>query len=194
MTARAALIVSVVALVFSMAGGAVAASVITGRQIKNSSLTGADIKNRSLTTSDLSTKTRTGLTGKTGPAGPAGAVGATGPAGSQGPAGQQGAAGASPAVAYASFGNGGYDATHSKNVVKTANGGSSYSVCIDFAVPVDVALATAHENGTTVSTLTRQGNGVESYCPANQGYDVAVFAAQNGNPIQGFKNFDVVGY
>jgi hypothetical protein len=77
-----ALVVATVAVVLSAAGGAVAASQITGRQIKNSSLTGADVRNKSLTPADF----RGTVRGRTGPAGPQGAAGAPGPAGPQGPA------------------------------------------------------------------------------------------------------------
>ena len=69
-----ALVLAVIALVFATAGGATAATLITGKQIKNSSITGADVKNKSLTKSDFK-----------------GSV--TGPPGAQGPAGPQGPAG-----------------------------------------------------------------------------------------------------
>ncbi|WP_370249948.1 hypothetical protein [Nocardioides sp.] len=49
----AALIVAILALVVSMSGTAVAAKMLTGKDIKDSSLTGKDVKNGSLTASDL---------------------------------------------------------------------------------------------------------------------------------------------
>jgi hypothetical protein len=75
------------------AGGAVAGSLITGKQIKNGTVTGADIKNKSITTKDLATsaRPRAGSPGVVGPPGPAGA---TGPTGSQGARGATGPAGA----------------------------------------------------------------------------------------------------
>jgi hypothetical protein len=75
-----ALVVSIVALVFALAGGATAATLITGKQVKNGSLTGVDVKDRSLTAKDFKGSLR-GPTGPSGLPGPAGAPGQTGPAG-----------------------------------------------------------------------------------------------------------------
>jgi hypothetical protein len=61
-----------VAVALSASGGAVAGSLITGKQVKDGSLTGKDVKDGSLGTPDLATGTRTDLTG------PAGAPGANG--------------------------------------------------------------------------------------------------------------------
>lgn len=47
------LIVSIVAVVIASAGSATAATVITGKQIRNGSVTGRDIKNRSISRADL---------------------------------------------------------------------------------------------------------------------------------------------
>jgi hypothetical protein len=96
-----ALMVATVALVAGMAGSATAASLITGKQIKNESLTGADVKDGSLKTRDLARGARNDLAGERGPrgrSGPAGAVGASGPAGPAGPAGPVGPPGQSAAV------------------------------------------------------------------------------------------------
>jgi hypothetical protein len=88
-------LVAAVILALSLSGGAMAAKLITGKQIKDNSVTTADIKNGSLKSLDLSAATIAELqNGATGPQGPAGADGATGPAGPQGPAGAAGAAGA----------------------------------------------------------------------------------------------------
>lgn len=79
------------------AGGAVAGSLITGKQVKDGSLTSADIKDKSLGTTDLSTAARkvlAGQAGPSGPAGPAGPPGAAGPTGPVGPVGPVGATGA----------------------------------------------------------------------------------------------------
>jgi hypothetical protein len=78
--------VSVIAVVLALGGTATAASLITGKQIKNSSVTGADIKNKSLTAADFSGSVRgaqgiQGARGLQGLPGPAGAAGAAGPAG-----------------------------------------------------------------------------------------------------------------
>lgn len=104
---RPATVISVVALVVASAGSATAASLISGKQVKNNSLTGADIKNsslrgadirnRSLTQSDLSTATVNALKGKQGPAGPAGPQGPQGLKGDTGAKGDKGDIGPSTA-------------------------------------------------------------------------------------------------
>ena len=63
------------ALFLSATGGAVAGSMITGKQIKNGTVTTKDIKDQSLLTGDLSTDTVTALRGQTGATGPTGAPG-----------------------------------------------------------------------------------------------------------------------
>jgi len=62
-------------LLFGGVSGAVASTMITGRQIKNGTVTGADIKNGSLTGVDLSATTKAALRGNTGPKGAAGTSG-----------------------------------------------------------------------------------------------------------------------
>lgn len=57
-----------------MGGTAVAARLITGKEIKNASITGVDIKNKSLTARDF----RGSVVGPTGPVGPPGAPGLAG--------------------------------------------------------------------------------------------------------------------
>jgi hypothetical protein len=79
---RNKLVVWVVALLFVVAGSATAASLITGKQVKNGSLTGLDVKDRSLTARDF----KGSLRGPVGPAGTPGAAGATGATGPAGPA------------------------------------------------------------------------------------------------------------
>jgi hypothetical protein len=76
-----ALVVSVLALVLALTGGAVAAG-ITGGQITNNTITGKDVKNRSLTKADFRGSVRgprgfQGAAGPQGPAGPAGIAGIT---------------------------------------------------------------------------------------------------------------------
>ncbi|MEI5673328.1 MULTISPECIES: hypothetical protein [unclassified Nocardioides] len=63
-----------VALIATAGGGAVAGTLITGRQIKDDTVTTKDIKNRSLRTKDLSTATVAGLRGGAGAAGAPGLV------------------------------------------------------------------------------------------------------------------------
>src|SRR3954470_6842134 len=81
------MVVSIVALVVACSGGAVAAVVITSKQIKNGTIQLGDI-NKS------ARKSLAGKKGPAGPSGPAGARGLAGPAGPAGPAGAAGAAGA----------------------------------------------------------------------------------------------------
>ena len=78
-----ALIVSCIAVFLAFTGGAVAASKISGKQIKDSSITGKDIKNDSLTAKDIAGQ----LQGPRGPAGQRGPQGPAGPGGSGGSGG-----------------------------------------------------------------------------------------------------------
>jgi hypothetical protein len=92
------LVVAAALLMVGSAGGAVAGSLITGKQIKDGTITSADVKDRSLATTDLSPAAITALAGRSGPAGatgPAGPAGATGQAGVPGATGPVGPAGAS---------------------------------------------------------------------------------------------------
>jgi hypothetical protein len=86
-----AAVVTVVA-VLSAGSGAVAGSLITGKQIKNGSVASADIKNKSITRADLAPRARA-TRGTTGPAGPRGAAGPQGPTGERGQPGTPGAQG-----------------------------------------------------------------------------------------------------
>ena len=108
---RSIALVCVTAMVVSGAT-ATAASLITGKNVKNGSLTGADIKKKSIPMGDLSKSTQTmirkGLTsptslsggsapGNQGESGSAGAAGANGTNGANGTAGANGANGANGA-------------------------------------------------------------------------------------------------
>lgn len=82
-----AMVVAVIALVVASAGSAVAATLITSKQIKNGTIQ----------TVDISKKARTALKGQrgaVGPTGPQGLQGQQGLPGEQGPKGDTGAAGA----------------------------------------------------------------------------------------------------
>jgi hypothetical protein len=81
-----------------VAGGATAATVVTGADIKNGTITSIDVKDRSLAAVDLSAAARASLKGATGPRGPAGAVGPVGPQGDPGAEGATGATGADGAT------------------------------------------------------------------------------------------------
>jgi hypothetical protein len=71
----------VLALLLAASSGAVAAKMITGKQIKNNTVTSADIKNKSLKLKDLHPGTVSALEGEAGPAGAEGPAGPVGPAG-----------------------------------------------------------------------------------------------------------------
>ena len=97
-----AMIVALVALFSSLAGGATAAKLLTGKQIANKSITGKDVKPRSLTGKHVKNRSLKAKdfkrgqlpAGEMGPEGPAGPAGAEGPAGSAGPEGDRGPIGA----------------------------------------------------------------------------------------------------
>jgi hypothetical protein len=93
-----AVVIALVALFASLAGGATAASLITGDDVADSSLTGADVRDGSLGARDLAPKaqaaaTKRGRRGRRGPRGPRGLRGAAGANGLQGPAGPSGPTG-----------------------------------------------------------------------------------------------------
>ncbi len=109
-----AMVVAVIALIAGLGGGAYAATLVTGAQIKNNSITGADIRNSSLTGNDIRNESLSGADVKNGSLQAAdlsaaakaslravGVAGASGPAGPQGLAGPPGAVG--PSNTYAAF-------------------------------------------------------------------------------------------
>jgi hypothetical protein len=75
-----ALILSCIAVFLAFTGGAVAATKINGKQIKDGSITGKDIKNDSLTAKDITGQLAgpRGQDGQRGPQGPAGPAGSGG--------------------------------------------------------------------------------------------------------------------
>ena len=91
-TTAAALLLGA-ALIVSSTGGAVAGSLITGKQVKDSSLTGKDVKDKSLGAVELAPDATAALTGPAGPRGAQGAPGAAGAAGPAGPSGPKGPTG-----------------------------------------------------------------------------------------------------
>ena len=91
---RPGTVIATLALCLAISGTAGAASMISGKQIKNSTVTGADIKRGSIPAEDLSPAARRLLQGTSGPSGAQGAAGPPGPAGSPGPVGPAGEAGA----------------------------------------------------------------------------------------------------
>lgn len=95
---QASTVIAGVALFAALGGSATAATLISGKDIKNASITGKDVKNRSLGTKELTKSTVKSLRGKAGPQGAKGATGNTGPAGTPGTAGAPGAPGATNVV------------------------------------------------------------------------------------------------
>src|SRR3954447_25854069 len=77
------MLVALVALVMATTGSAVAASLITSKQIKDGTITAKDINKKAL-------KSLKGKTGKSGATGAAGSQGPVGPKGSDGAAGAKG--------------------------------------------------------------------------------------------------------
>jgi hypothetical protein len=100
-----AMVVAIFALIAACAGSATAATLISGKQIKDGTITGKDVKDRSISAIDLTGVSiggagagQPGASGAQGPAGPAGPAGPKGDAGAQGPAGPAGAKGATGAA------------------------------------------------------------------------------------------------
>jgi len=90
-----AMAVALVALFSSLAGGATAAKLLTGKDIANKSLSGKDLKKKSVTSRHVKNRSLVANDFKRGelPAGeigPVGRDGATGPEGPQGPQGEPG--------------------------------------------------------------------------------------------------------
>lgn len=87
------LVVTSLMLVVSFAGGATAAKLITGKQIKDNTITTRDVKNRTLKVRDFKANTRARLTGPEGPRGQQGPQGDPGVPGLDGESGLPGADG-----------------------------------------------------------------------------------------------------
>jgi hypothetical protein len=95
------MVVALVALSSSLAGGATAATLLTGKDIANKSLTGKDVRKKSLTGKHVRNRSLVARdfkkgqlpAGTIGPAGPEGPRGEEGPRGAEGPRGPEGDAG-----------------------------------------------------------------------------------------------------
>lgn len=96
-TPSASLVVALLALVVAMSGSAVAASLITSKQIKDGTIQTKDISKTAR--AQLAAKATAGTPGPQGPVGPKGDTGAQGDRGEAGARGDQGVPG--EAVAYA---------------------------------------------------------------------------------------------
>jgi hypothetical protein len=79
-----ATVVAAIALFVALSGGAVAATLVTGADIKNNTVGSADIRNGTITLRDISPSTRTALAGRPGPRGIPGPQGIPGSQGAPG--------------------------------------------------------------------------------------------------------------
>ncbi|MCW2921830.1 MAG: hypothetical protein JWL76_1704 [Thermoleophilia bacterium] len=95
-------VVSIIVIIAATATSAFAATMYTGRNIKDSSLTGVDFKDRSIDSKDIAATSRKSMTGFAGATGATGDKGGTGPQGDTGDAGDMGKQ-AHSLVRFASF-------------------------------------------------------------------------------------------
>lgn len=132
-----ALWISMAALAVATGGTAIAATVITGAQIKAGTITSRNIRDRSLGVVDLAPKARATLKGQTGAT--------TGPAGAAGPAGPAGAAGvpgASATALWAVVNAAGTLARGATGVSSVYSGASFYTVTFPRDVTACAYIAT----------------------------------------------------
>jgi hypothetical protein len=180
------MVVAIIALVLAMGGSAVAASLITSKQIKDGTIQ----------TKDISKKARNalkgqrgpaGLTGATGPAGPAGPAGAAGAKGDKGDKGDTGAPGSARAYARV-LANGTLDAARSKNITAVTHPGTgAYCIHLDSSIdPAGVAPVVSPDYATTsVATISYIGlPGTLFYsCADTSNIEVRIARiAEAGNP------------
>ncbi len=180
-------VIAVGALVLAMAGGAVAATQITGKDVKNNSLTGADIRNKSLTAADF----RGGKVGATGPQGAQGSQGQQGPQGTAGPAGANGSGIAFARIRYPGGSDVAQIVAGSRNVTAASlQPGTNGSItCLDVAAPFSLGVATADGGGTSINArvIYDPEIGGQFGCPV--GTDAAVqtqITATSGPITSGF--------
>lgn len=163
------MLVALIAMFISLSGTAVAAKLITSKDIKDGTVSSRDIRDRTIAERDLAKDVRNKLNrsvaGATGPAGPAGSPGAqggqgdTGPAGERGLQGPQGPAGpAGPAGAPGADGAPGA-AGITRAVTRSDNGPGLIAV----ATPVSVVSTPAGETGSYLAwadfDVAHNGNG-----------------------------------
>lgn len=172
------MVVAVVALVVACAGSATAATLITGKQIKNSSITGKDVKNKSITGKDIKGRLA-GRTGSQGAQGAQGATGSQGATGAQGATGSQGPTGAAgSALAFGKIGETGA-LSASKNITSVTRV-SMGTYCINTSVPIQnviVSRAAGGEIDVDFSVLT-DFVGVFGCLPASD--DAVVYTTKSG--------------
>lgn len=171
---RHIIVIAVAALLLavSFAGGATAARMITGKQIKDGTVTSADIRDRTVTTRDVKDRSlkvrdlapaaRESLRGQQGPAGPTGAQGAQGLPGDDGEDGLQGLRGLPGADGEDGLqglrGLPGADGVSGFEVVtRTISVGPGLTESVEAACPAGKKAVSASSSFPTVlSTLTSQ--------------------------------------
>lgn len=158
------LLLTAVAVTLCCAASATAASVITGKQIKNNSVSTKDIKNRSLRAIDFRPGTL-----RRGPAGPAGPAGVPGPAGGAGPAGP---AGSARAYGYVD-GAGNLLLARSRGVTRVSRlQAGTYCISIDDAVsPSTTVINAAIEFPTSDTTFGATGDEDTSHAQGTTVYE-----------------------
>ena len=133
-------------LLGSAAGGASAALLITGKQIKDNTVTTKDIRNGTLDTKDMSSKAIVSLKGARGPAG---STGPSGPTGSSGVSGYQFVA--NSAVVAAGTGSDGVTATCPAGK-RLLSGAASWTDSLD-GTQVDLDISTTAATGWGFNSL-----------------------------------------
>jgi hypothetical protein len=171
------MVVALLALVMATTGSAVAASLITSKQIKDGTIQ----------TKDISKKAQKALKGKRGATGPAGAAGPAGPQGPAGAAGAKGDTGApGSALAYARVNsNGTIVDADTKGVSVTLKAGTGI-YCLSVPAGAHNVVASIDPGGTTGAspgdtvfpTMGATLIGLAG-CPA--GTNVGVFTENTGN-------------
>lgn len=178
------MIIAIAAVVLASVGSATAASLITGKNVRDDSLSGADIRDGSLTRADLAAEAtssaKRGPRGRRGPRGLSGPPGPAGAPGAQGVPGAQGAAGS--ALAFAEIpASGGVIPSRSKGLV-AGNVGHPQTgyYCISGVPSAKNAVANAVLGGSGWYVFTRIRDAAP--CPGGTDVTVLVYNA-NGTPV-----------
>jgi hypothetical protein len=147
----ASMVVALIALVMAMGGSAVAASLITSKQIKNGTIQLADISKKA----QKSLKGKAGAQGPQGPAGAQGAQGAQGVQGAKGDKGDKGDTGDSATTLFAAINSDGTVVSSKASGVagSETTGVGTYRVYFDQNISACTAQATASDLGQAPETI-----------------------------------------
>jgi len=186
-TPSASLVLALLALVVAMSGSAVAASLITGKQIKDGTIQVKDISTRAR--AQLAAKGTAGVAGPQGPAGPAGQQGGAGAQGPKGDTGAQGEKGVpGEAVAYANVKpDGTVEPGQSKGITDAMVDRTSEGIFCFKNLPMTVKSVMVSGDGSfgqtdTVATASVLVNGALTDCDADGSHKVRVRTMDlNGN-------------